>query len=52
MTYEMKSAAQLVSEMRANRAKKRTVVTDENGKVDVVKTPTSLLFKSRMRGNR
>lgn len=47
-----KSAGTMFTEMRAARTKKKDVVTDDNGNVDIVKSSTHSLFKSRMRGSR
>ena len=47
-----KSAGTMFTEMRAARMKKKDVVTDDSGNVDIVKSSTHSLFKSRMRGNR
>lgn len=47
-----KSASDLFTDMRNARKSRTQVVTDDAGNVDIVKSSTSSLFKSRMRGNR
>ena len=47
-----KSASDLFTDMRNARKSRAQVVTDDAGNVDIVKSSTSALFKSRMRGNR
>lgn len=47
-----KSAGEMFTEMRAAREAAKKPVVDGNGSIDIVKTPTSALFKSRMRGSR
>ena len=43
-----KSASTMFAEMRAARNAKNNLVTDETGKVDIVKTSTHSLFECRM----
>lgn len=47
-----RSTSDLFSDMLAVRKSKKKTVTDENGNVDIVRSSTSSLFKSRIRGNR
>lgn len=46
------STTGMFAKMRAVRMKKNDVVTDDGGNVDIVKSSTHSLFKSRMKGSR
>ena len=46
------SASDLFVKMRAARKNRKSPVTDDTGNVDIVKSSTSSLFKSRMKGSR
>jgi len=46
------STTDMFARMRAARMKKKDVVTDDSGSVDIVKSSTHSLFKSRMKGSR
>lgn len=47
-----KSASDLFTEMRSIRKSRKELVKDDTGNVDVIKSSTSSLFRSRMRGSR
>ena len=47
-----KSASDLFTDMRNARKSRTQVVTDDAGNIDIVKSSTSSLFRSRMRGSR